>query len=105
MDWSMLWKDLLAGFLIAGALSAFEALLADRGHAIAALIIEPLLQGAGGMRLCRPSFLKRLVKTAREAGILIIFDEEDFDGLVVHLTLPILSGGKSTISIQYFPRT
>jgi len=23
MDWSMLWKDLLAGFLIAGALSAF----------------------------------------------------------------------------------
>jgi adenosylmethionine-8-amino-7-oxononanoate aminotransferase len=59
----------------AGALSAFEALLADRGHAIAALIIEPLLQGAGGMRLCRPSFLKRLVKTAREAGILIIFDE------------------------------
>ena len=59
----------------AGALSAFEALLVDRGHAIAALIIEPLLQGAGGMRLCRPSFLKRLVKTARDAGILIIFDE------------------------------
>lgn len=59
----------------AGALSAFEALLADRGHTIAALIIEPLLQGAGGMRLCRPTFLKRLVKTARDAGILIIFDE------------------------------
>lgn len=59
----------------AGALSAFEALLADRGHTIAAFIIEPLLQGAGGMRLCRPSFLKRLVETAREAGILVIFDE------------------------------
>jgi adenosylmethionine-8-amino-7-oxononanoate aminotransferase len=59
----------------AGALSAFEALLADRGHTIAALIIEPLLQGAGGMRLCRPTFLKCLVKTARDAGILIIFDE------------------------------
>ncbi|MEX1060186.1 MAG: adenosylmethionine--8-amino-7-oxononanoate transaminase [Methyloceanibacter sp.] len=59
----------------AGALSAFEALLADRGHTIAALIIEPLLQGAGGMRLCRPSFLKRLVETAREAGVLVIFDE------------------------------
>ncbi len=27
------------------------------------------------MRLCRPSFLKRLVKTARGAGMLIIFDE------------------------------
>ena len=59
----------------AGALSSFEALLADRGHTIAALIIEPMLQGAGGMRLCRPSFLKRLVETAREAGILVIFDE------------------------------
>ena len=42
---------------------------------IAALIIEPLLQGAGGMRLCRPSFLKRLVKMARDAGVLVIFDE------------------------------
>jgi adenosylmethionine---8-amino-7-oxononanoate aminotransferase len=59
----------------AGALSAFEALIADRGHSVAALIVEPLLQGAGGMRLCRPSFLKRLVYTAREAGILVIFDE------------------------------
>jgi adenosylmethionine-8-amino-7-oxononanoate aminotransferase len=59
----------------AGALSAFEALLADRGDTVAAFIIEPLLQGAGGMRLCRPSFLKRLVKTARDAGILVIFDE------------------------------
>ena len=59
----------------AGALSAFEALLAECGHTIAALIIEPLLQGAGGMRLCRPSFLKRLVKLARDARVLIIFDE------------------------------
>lgn len=59
----------------AGALSAFEALIADRGNTIAALIIEPLLQGAGGMRICRPGFLKRLVYTAREAGILVIFDE------------------------------
>jgi adenosylmethionine-8-amino-7-oxononanoate aminotransferase len=59
----------------AGALSAFEALLTDRGDTVAAFIIEPLLQGAGGMRLCRPSFLKRLVKSARDAGILVIFDE------------------------------
>jgi adenosylmethionine---8-amino-7-oxononanoate aminotransferase len=67
--------DDAAGEREAGALSAFEALLADRGQTLAALIIEPLLQGAGGMRLCRPSFLKRLVERAREAGILVIFDE------------------------------
>ena len=59
----------------AGALSGFEALLAERGREIAALIIEPLLQGAGGMRVCRPSFLKRLVDLAQGAGIVVIFDE------------------------------
>ena len=59
----------------AGALSAFEALLTEHSGQIAALIVEPLLQGAGGMRLCRPSFLKVLVYTARAAGVLVIFDE------------------------------
>jgi adenosylmethionine---8-amino-7-oxononanoate aminotransferase len=59
----------------AGALSAFEALLTDRGQTIAAMIIEPLLQGASGMRVCRPRFLKRLVEMAQAAGILVIFDE------------------------------
>jgi adenosylmethionine-8-amino-7-oxononanoate aminotransferase len=59
----------------AGALSAFEALLSDRGQTIAALIIEPLLQGASGMRVTRPRFLKRLVEMAQAAGILVIFDE------------------------------
>jgi adenosylmethionine-8-amino-7-oxononanoate aminotransferase len=59
----------------AGALSAFETLLAERVQEVAALIIEPLLQGAGGMRVCRPSFLKRLVEVARNAGVLVILDE------------------------------
>jgi adenosylmethionine---8-amino-7-oxononanoate aminotransferase len=67
--------DDAAGERETGAMSAFEALLADRGQSVAALIIEPLLQGAGGMRLCRPSFLKRLVEMAQAAGILVIFDE------------------------------
>jgi adenosylmethionine-8-amino-7-oxononanoate aminotransferase len=59
----------------AGALSAFEALLSDRRHSIAALIIEPLMQGSAGMRFCRPSFLKRLVELAQRAGVIVIFDE------------------------------
>ena len=59
----------------AGALSAFEAILSGRKHGVAALILEPLLQGASGMRICRPSFLKRLVEVARQAGVLVIFDE------------------------------
>ena len=59
----------------AGALSALDALLTDRGQSIAALIIEPMMQGAGGMRFCRPSFLKRLVEAAQRAGVIVIFDE------------------------------
>jgi adenosylmethionine---8-amino-7-oxononanoate aminotransferase len=59
----------------AGALSALDALLTERGQTIAALIIEPMMQGAAGMRFCRPSFLKRLVERAQRSGVLVIFDE------------------------------
>jgi adenosylmethionine---8-amino-7-oxononanoate aminotransferase len=59
----------------AGALSALDALLAERGSTIAALIIEPLMQGSAGIRFCRPSFLKRLVEAAQRAGVIVIFDE------------------------------
>jgi adenosylmethionine-8-amino-7-oxononanoate aminotransferase len=58
-----------------GALTALEDRLWNGAQDIAALIIEPLLQGAGGMRMCRPGFLKSLVEIARAAGILVIFDE------------------------------
>lgn len=40
-----------------------------------AMILEPLVQGAGGMRMVRPAFLNRLVARLREWGILVIFDE------------------------------
>ena len=59
----------------AGALSALEAQLSVRPQDVAGLIIEPLLQGAGGMRICRPNFLKSIVDLARSAGVLVIFDE------------------------------
>lgn len=41
----------------------------------AAIVLEPLIQGAGGMRMCRPKFLKQLEEVAKEAGVLIIYDE------------------------------
>jgi len=42
---------------------------------VAAVIIEPLIQGAGGMRLCRPQFLQALAAMVRDAGALLVFDE------------------------------
>ena len=41
----------------------------------AALVVEPVLQGAGGMRWYDPTWLADAVALAREAGVLVIFDE------------------------------
>ncbi|MDR0581289.1 MAG: adenosylmethionine--8-amino-7-oxononanoate transaminase [Holosporaceae bacterium] len=49
--------------------------LSDIGDKICALVIEPLLQEAFGMRLHRAQFLERLVNKVNEYSILVIFDE------------------------------
>lgn len=59
----------------AASLTAFDAWLDRHEGEGAALIVEPLLQGAAGMRICRDSFLRALADRARSAGILVIFDE------------------------------
>ena len=57
------------------ALIALEEVLNRYHDKIACMIIEPLLQGAGGMRLCRPAFLKKYCEILHKAGVKIIFDE------------------------------
>jgi adenosylmethionine-8-amino-7-oxononanoate aminotransferase len=59
----------------AQVLNALESYLIKQGHETAALIIEPLIQGSGGMRMCRPQFLQKLEKLVRSFGVLIIYDE------------------------------
>jgi adenosylmethionine---8-amino-7-oxononanoate aminotransferase len=41
----------------------------------AGIVIEPLVQGAGGMRMCRPIFLQQLRQLATKHHTLLIFDE------------------------------
>ena len=57
------------------ALDVLDKEIEAHGNQIAAIILEPLLQGAGGMRMCRPQFIDALVNRASRAGILTIFDE------------------------------
>jgi adenosylmethionine-8-amino-7-oxononanoate aminotransferase len=57
------------------ACEAIQTLLKTHGGDIAALILEPLIQGASGMRMCRPEFLNKIIKLVQSYNILIIFDE------------------------------
>jgi adenosylmethionine---8-amino-7-oxononanoate aminotransferase len=54
---------------------ALATLLAERAPEIAAIIVEPLVQGAGGMRFHEPQVLRRLRALADRYDILLIFDE------------------------------
>jgi adenosylmethionine---8-amino-7-oxononanoate aminotransferase len=53
----------------------FAHLLRDHKHEIAAVIIEPLVQCAGGMKMHAPETLKAIADAAKDAGMLLICDE------------------------------
>jgi len=55
--------------------NSLEKLLIERGDRIAAVIVEPLLQGAGGMIVHPVEFLQRVRKLTAEHSVLLIADE------------------------------
>ena len=59
----------------ARALARLEELLVRHPSQYAAMILEPLVQGAGGMRMCRPHFLAAVQALLRECDVLAIYDE------------------------------
>jgi len=59
----------------AASLAKFEAVLAQRADEIAAIIVEPLVQGAGGMRFHDAGVLRTLRAAADRYELLLIFDE------------------------------
>src|SRR4029077_13032367 len=55
--------------------SALDQLLTQRGDTVAAMIVEPLVQGAGGMTFHDARALRRLRALADRYDVLLIFDE------------------------------
>ena len=57
------------------SLIQMEKKLKDLNSKIAAVIIEPILQGAGGMRIYHPDYLVQLRKLCNKYNVLLILDE------------------------------
>ena len=79
-----LWTDILTRQVFAPPVptgydpaysAAFDAQLAEHAEQVAAVIVEPVVQGAGGMRFHDPRYLTDLRAICDRQDVLLIFDE------------------------------
>jgi adenosylmethionine---8-amino-7-oxononanoate aminotransferase len=56
-------------------LDTLRLILREHGHEIAAVIVEPMCQGAGGMRIYAAKFLSKLAQVCADREVLLIVDE------------------------------
>jgi len=60
---------------VAAWAEAFEEVAAEHGHELAGIVVEPLLQGAGGMHVYPAACLAVMREVADRHGLVLVFDE------------------------------
>lgn len=63
------------GYASADWASAAVAAIEAHAPSLAAVVLEPLVQGAAGMRMASPDDVRLVVEAAQRAGVLVICDE------------------------------
>jgi adenosylmethionine-8-amino-7-oxononanoate aminotransferase len=61
--------------LSASDAASFESLLREHHHEVAAVILEPIVQGAGGMWFYSADYLRHVAELCAELDVLLILDE------------------------------
>jgi adenosylmethionine-8-amino-7-oxononanoate aminotransferase len=56
-------------------IAEFSQIISQHSHQLAAVILEPVVQGAGGMRFYSPEYLKRVRALCDQHNVLLIADE------------------------------
>jgi adenosylmethionine---8-amino-7-oxononanoate aminotransferase len=76
VDYPSTWTgDSSSGIREDEIINRIEELLTDNPDEYCGIIIEPLIQGAGGMNMCTEEFLQKLHWVNRQFDTLLIFDE------------------------------
>jgi adenosylmethionine-8-amino-7-oxononanoate aminotransferase len=57
------------------AFAAIEGIVAENGESVAAIVLEPMVQGAAGMRVYAAEYLRQMRALADRHGIFLVFDE------------------------------
>ncbi|WP_459545320.1 adenosylmethionine--8-amino-7-oxononanoate transaminase [Nocardia sp. X0981] len=79
-----LWRDIVAEQVFVSApprqyrqeyVRELETAVARHASELAAIVVEPVVQGAGGMRWHHPRYLADLRRLCDEHGVLLVFDE------------------------------